>query len=162
VIPLFLRAPLPGTTTRTYDLSIERNAVISRLSHATTWVLDQDRAKAFYTEKLGFEVRTDATMGDFRWLTVSPPGQTDFEVILMSIKTSPMLDEQAAASLRALVAAGRLGSGVYETDDIRKTYAELKARGVEFMQEPAERPYGTEALFRDDSGNWFSLCQRKR
>ena len=73
-----------------------------------------------------------------------------------------MLDEKAAVSLRELVASGRLGSGVYETDDIRKTHAELVARGVEFMQEPAERPYGIEALFKDDSGNWFSLCQRKR
>jgi catechol 2,3-dioxygenase-like lactoylglutathione lyase family enzyme len=135
--------------------------VISKLSHATTWVLDQDSAKAFYTEKLGFEVRTDATMGDFRWLTVSPPGQTDFEIILMPIKASPMMDEASAASIRALVTSGRLGSGVYETDDVRKTYAELKARGVEFIQEPAERPYGIEALFRDDSGNWFSLCQRR-
>ncbi len=133
--------------------------MIKRLSHAGVPVLDQDSAKALYTEKLGFEVRTDATMDEFRWLTVGPPDQPDFEFILYE-PGPPMHDEESAQHIRALVAKGALGGGVWETDDVRKTYEELSANGVEFLQEPAERPYGIEAVFRDDSGNWFSLTQR--
>jgi predicted enzyme related to lactoylglutathione lyase len=136
--------------------------MITKHSHSTVWVTDQDRAKAFYTEKLGFEVRDDARMGDFRWLTVAPKTQPDACIVLMAIKPGPMLDEASAAQLRGLVEKGVLGGGVLETDDCRRTYEELKARGVTFMQEPKEMPYGIEALFRDDSGNFWSMGQQKR
>jgi catechol 2,3-dioxygenase-like lactoylglutathione lyase family enzyme len=136
--------------------------MIQRVSHTTVWVLDQDRAKEFYTDKLGFEVRQDARMGGFRWLTVSPKGQTDLEVVLMPIAPSPMMDETTAKTLRELVAKGTFGAGVLETADIQKAYGELKAKGVTFMSEPEERPYGIEALLRDDSGNWFSMVERPK
>jgi catechol 2,3-dioxygenase-like lactoylglutathione lyase family enzyme len=136
------------------------------MSHICLYVLDQDRAKAFYTDKLGFEVRTDVTMGaefesagqGFRWLTVGPPDQPGFEIIL----ADPAMgnDEATAGQIRALVAKGAMGTGVLETDDCQKTFEELSARGVIFTQEPDHRPYGIEALLRDDSGNWFSLVQR--
>jgi catechol 2,3-dioxygenase-like lactoylglutathione lyase family enzyme len=133
--------------------------MIQKLSHVTIWVLDQERARAFYTEKLGFEVRTDAKLGDFRWLTVSPKGQPDLELVLMPIAPSPMMDEATARTLRELVQKGVLGAGVFNTADCKKTYAELTARGVEFTSPPQERPYGLEALMKDDSGNWFSMCE---
>ena len=133
--------------------------MITRLSHAGVPVLDQDAAKAFYTEKLGFEVRTDQSLEGFRWLTVGPPGQRDVEFILFS-PGPPMHDEDTAAQIRSLVSKGALGGGVWATDDCHATYDELSARGVTFLQEPANRPYGIEAVFRDDSGNWFSLTQR--
>jgi len=134
--------------------------MIQRMSHTPIYVLDQERARAFYTEMLGFEVRTDVSMGSFRWLTVSPPGQTDLEIILMPLSQSPAMDPASLAVLRGLVEAGKMGAAVYETKDCRKTYEQLKARGVKFSSEPSERPYGIEAVFRDDSGNWFSLTQR--
>jgi catechol 2,3-dioxygenase-like lactoylglutathione lyase family enzyme len=133
--------------------------MIQKLSHATVWVLDQERAKAFYTEKLGFEVRTDAKLGDFRWLTVAPKGQPDLEMVLLTPTASPMMDEATAQAIRELVKKGVLGAGVLATADCRKTYEELKARGVEFVQPPTERPYGVEAVLKDDSGNWFSMTQ---
>jgi catechol 2,3-dioxygenase-like lactoylglutathione lyase family enzyme len=135
--------------------------MIQRLSHVTIFVLDQDAAKDFYLNKLGFELNTDATMENgFRWLTVSPKGQPDLEVILMST-TNSHTDAEAAEMLRTLIRKGVLGSGVLETADCRKTYDELKARGVEFLSPPTERFYGIEALLKDNSGNWFSMTQRK-
>jgi catechol 2,3-dioxygenase-like lactoylglutathione lyase family enzyme len=133
--------------------------MITRLSHASVYVLDQDSAKTFYTEKLGFEVRNDTELGGLRWLTVGPKSQPDLEMIL-AYPAPPMFDEETGATIRGLVAKGSLGAGVLATDDCHATYEELKAKGVEFIQEPAERPYGIEAIFRDDSGNWFSLTQR--
>jgi catechol 2,3-dioxygenase-like lactoylglutathione lyase family enzyme len=141
--------------------------VITKLSHSCLFVLDQDSAKAFYTEKLGFEVRSDIVMDEgfegagqgARWLTVSPPNQPDVEVILADCGMGH--DEQTAAELRALVAKGALGAGAWETDDCRKSFEQLSDRGVVFLAEPAERPYGIEAVFRDDSGNWFSLTERR-
>jgi predicted enzyme related to lactoylglutathione lyase len=135
--------------------------MIQRLSHSSVFVLDQDRAKAFYTEKLGFDVRTDARMGDFRWLTVGPKGQPDFEIVLMALRPSDMMDAETCATLRGLVEKGAFGGGVLETADCQKTYEELVARGVEFAHPPSERPYGIEALLKDDSGNWFSMVQRR-
>jgi catechol 2,3-dioxygenase-like lactoylglutathione lyase family enzyme len=140
--------------------------VITRLSHTCIYVLDQDRAKQFYTDKLGFEVRTDVQMGTefegagqgFRWLTVGPADQPDVEFILADPGMGN--DEATANQIRTLVAKGALGAGVLETDDIQKTHEELSARGVVFTQPPEGRPYGIEALLRDDSGNWFSLVQR--
>jgi catechol 2,3-dioxygenase-like lactoylglutathione lyase family enzyme len=133
--------------------------MITRFSHANVWVLDQDEAKAFYTDKLGLVVRNDVTMDDFRWLTVGARDQPDFEIILVE-PAPPMVDEEAAQHIRALVTKGAMGPGLFATDDCRATFEELSAKGVEFVQEPAERPYGVEAIFRDNSGNWFSLTQR--
>jgi len=130
--------------------------MITKLSHATVYVLDQDEAKAFYTEKLGFTVRNDVSMDGFRWLTVGPESQPDVDIILMPAGSNPESGEQ----MRALVSKGALGPGVLATDDCHQTYKELSAKGVEFIQEPADRPYGIEAVFRDNSGNWFSLTQR--
>jgi catechol 2,3-dioxygenase-like lactoylglutathione lyase family enzyme len=141
--------------------------MIKRLSHVTIYVLDQDSAKDFYVDKLGFEVRNDITMGEefegagesFRWLTVGPPNQPDVEYILADcgMGHAPEHTEQ----IRSLVATGALGPGVFATDDCHKTFRELSERGVVFLTEPAERPYGIEATFRDDSGNFFSLTQAK-
>jgi catechol 2,3-dioxygenase-like lactoylglutathione lyase family enzyme len=134
--------------------------MINRLSHATIWVTDQDQALAFYRDKLGFEVRHDQTLDSgFRWLTVGPPDQPDLDLVLMK-PGPPAMPPDAAEQIMALIAKGAMGSGVFGTDDCRGTYAELKARGVEFLEEPAERFYGIEAMFRDNSGNWFSLTQR--
>jgi catechol 2,3-dioxygenase-like lactoylglutathione lyase family enzyme len=135
--------------------------LITKLSHVNVFVLDQDRAKKFYTEMLGFEVRMDTNMDGFRWLTVGPKGQPDINVLLAK-PAPPMFSEDDAAALRALIAKGAMAGGVIETDDCRGTYAALKKKGVTFLQEPAERPYGIEALLRDDSGNWFSLTQRPK
>ena len=132
--------------------------MIRRVSHVTVFVLDQDRARRFYTESLGFEVRSDATLDGFRWLTVGPRGQPDLQ-ILLAYPAPPMFSPEDAETVRALVAKGALGGAVLETDDCRATYETLKAKGVSFLQEPAERPYGIEALLRDDSGNWYSLNQ---
>ena len=135
--------------------------MIQRFSHITIYVLDQDAAYDFYVNKLGFEVHTDATMdGGFRWLTVNPKGQPDLEIALMPTTPGPKMDQETSDMLRKLIAKGALGSGVLETSDIQKTYEDLKARGVEFSQPPTERFYGIEALFKDNSGNWFSLSQR--
>jgi catechol 2,3-dioxygenase-like lactoylglutathione lyase family enzyme len=132
--------------------------MITRLSHFSIYVLDQDQAYDFYINKLGFEVVTDATMENgFRWLTVRPKDQEDMEIVLMPVKEGHMFDATSASQLRDLIQKGKLGSGVFETNDCRATYAELKAKGVEFMSEPKEQFYGTEALFKDNSGNWFSL-----
>jgi catechol 2,3-dioxygenase-like lactoylglutathione lyase family enzyme len=134
--------------------------MITAMSHGCIYVLDQDSAKAFYTEKLGFTLTGDFDMGEgIRWLTVSPPGQPELELVLADCRMGH--DEETAEQLRALVAKGAIGPGVLATEDCHKTYRELLERGVEFVQEPAERFYGIEALFRDDSGNWFSLSQRK-
>jgi predicted enzyme related to lactoylglutathione lyase len=135
--------------------------MIVNVSHIPVYVVDQERAKAFYTEKLGFEVRADMTMGSFRWLTVAPKGQPDLEINLMALKDTPALDPESRATLQGLVEGGKLGAAVFQTADCYKTYEELKARGVVFSSPPAERPYGVEAIFRDDSNNWFSLTQRR-
>jgi catechol 2,3-dioxygenase-like lactoylglutathione lyase family enzyme len=135
--------------------------MITKLSHTTVWVLDQDEALDFYTQKLGFRVNTDERMDDFRWLTVSPPEQPDHELILLE-PGPPMMDPASAERVRELVAKGALGAGAFETDECRKTYAELSERGVTFLSEPAERFYGIEATLRDNSGNWFSMTQHTR
>jgi catechol 2,3-dioxygenase-like lactoylglutathione lyase family enzyme len=135
--------------------------MINRLSHATIWVFDQDEALAFYRDALGFEVRTDQTMDTFRWVTVGAADQPDLEIVLL-VPGPPMMPPEAAEQIKALVGKGAMGAGVFGTDDCVGTYEALKARGVEFLQEPAERSYGTEATFRDPFGNWFSLTQRTR
>ena len=135
--------------------------MIQRMSHATIFVSNQNEALDFYRDKLGFKVHTDAMIGDdFRFLTVCANDQPDFEIILMEPKAGMLMDEESATQLRALIDKGIMGAGAFHTDDCHATYAELKSKGVEFVSEPAERPYGIEAVFKDNSGNWFSLTQR--
>jgi predicted enzyme related to lactoylglutathione lyase len=139
--------------------------MIRQMSHTNVFVLDQDSAKAFYTEKLGFEPRFDISMDEtfegagqgFRWLTVSPKEQPDLQIVLASCDMGRTPEQ--AEQLRALVAGGGMGAGVMTTDDCHQTYKELSAKGVTFLSEPTERPYGIEAMMRDDSGNLISLTQ---
>jgi catechol 2,3-dioxygenase-like lactoylglutathione lyase family enzyme len=133
-----------------------------KIANAQLWVHDQDEALAFYTEKLGMEVRSDVTLpelGDFRWLTVGPPGQEDFAIVLMAIPPAPVMDEQTAQEVRNLMAKGFAGTVFLTTDDVRGDYEELKGRGVEFTEAPEERPYGIDSGFRDPSGNALRLTQ---
>ena len=136
--------------------------MIQTLSHVTIYTNDQETARAFYVDKLGFEVRADLTMGSFRWLTVAPKAQPHLQIILMPVTASPMMDAATAKALQELVAKGVLGCGVLETDDCQGTYEELRAKGVTFRGPPVQRPYGLEAVLQDSSGNWFSLVQRPR
>jgi catechol 2,3-dioxygenase-like lactoylglutathione lyase family enzyme len=134
--------------------------MITRLSHATIYVLDQDKAYDVYVNKLGFSVGTDMLMDNgFRWLTVKPPKQPDLDIILYAIGPV-MIGEESAAALRKLAEQNILGSAVFETDDCQKSYEAMRANGIEFTQPPTQRFYGIEALFHDGCGNWFSLTQR--
>jgi catechol 2,3-dioxygenase-like lactoylglutathione lyase family enzyme len=135
--------------------------MIEATSHVGVWVRDQDEAKAFYTEKLGFEVREDATLdelGGYRWLTVGPPGQPDVNLML-SRPGPPAADPETAEQLLALVAKGAMGPGIFRTDDCRATCKELEGRGVELSQQPEERFYGIDASVRDPSGNLWRIVQ---
>jgi catechol 2,3-dioxygenase-like lactoylglutathione lyase family enzyme len=135
--------------------------MLEAISHVGVWVNDQDEAKAFYTEKLGFEVRQDNTleeMGGYRWLTVGPPGQPDVNVIL-SLPAPPAVDADTAEQLLALVAKGAMGPGILRTEDCRATCKELEARGVELAQQPDERFYGIDASVRDPSGNLWRIVE---
>jgi uncharacterized glyoxalase superfamily protein PhnB len=133
-----------------------------KVGNAQLWVHDQEEALAFYTTKVGMEVRADVTMpemGDFRWLEVGPAGQPDFAIVLMAIPGPPVMDEDSAEEVRNLMAKGFAGTVFLRTDDCRASYEELKARGVEFTEEPEERPYGIDSGFRDPSGNSLRLTQ---
>jgi catechol 2,3-dioxygenase-like lactoylglutathione lyase family enzyme len=133
-----------------------------RIATAQLWVHDQDEALKFYTQKLGFEVRSDVTvaeLGDFRWLTVGPAGQPDFAITLMAIPGPPVMDTDTGEQVKELMAKGYAGTVFLTTDDVRASYEELRARGVEFTEEPEERPYGIDSGFRDPSGNSFRLTQ---
>jgi catechol 2,3-dioxygenase-like lactoylglutathione lyase family enzyme len=135
-----------------------------RIATAQLWVHDQDEALDFYTKKLGMEVRADVTvpeLGDFRWLTVGPAGQDDVAIVLMAIPGPPVMDDNTAGQVRDLMAKGFAGTVFLTTDDVRASYEELKERGVEFVEEPEERPYGIDSGFRDPSGNSFRLTQLK-
>jgi predicted enzyme related to lactoylglutathione lyase len=133
-----------------------------RIANAQLWVHDQDEALAFYTQKLGWEVRSDVTLaelGNFRWLTVGPADQTDFSVVLMAIPGPPVMDAETAEQVKTLMGKGFAGTVFLTTDDCQASYEQLKARGVEFSEAPEERPYGIDAGFRDPSGNAFRLTQ---
>ena len=133
-----------------------------KISTAQLWVHDQDEALAFYTQKLGWEVRADVTLpelGGFRWLAVAPVGQPDFAVVLMAIPGPPVMDAETAEQVRSLMAKGFAGTVFLSTDDCQAAYEELRARGVEFTEAPEERPYGIDSGFRDPSGNSFRLTQ---
>jgi predicted enzyme related to lactoylglutathione lyase len=129
---------------------------------AQLWVHDQDEALAFYTGKLGWEVRADVTvpeLGNFRWLTVAPAGQPDVAVTLMAIPGPPVMDPDTAEQVRTLMGKGFAGTIFLTTDDVKSSYEELKGRGVEFTEAPEERPYGIDSGFRDPSGNSIRLTQ---
>ncbi|MFC6887226.1 MULTISPECIES: VOC family protein [Actinomadura] len=134
--------------------------MITGLGLATIWVLDQDSAKAFFVDKLGLEERADMTLGDggMRWVAVGAKDQPSLQLALM-VPGPPSLDPESAGHLRGLIAKGVLGAGAFNTDDCRAEYETLSARGVTFIQKPERRPYGIEAIFRDDSGNWYSLTE---
>ena len=132
------------------------------IANAQLWVTDQDEALAFYTDKLGMEVRSDVTlpeMGNFRWLTVGPAGQDDISIVLMPIPDPPIMDAESAEQVRALLAKGFAGTIFLTTDDCQASYDELRSRGVEFVEPPEARPYGIDAGFRDPFGNHFRLTQ---
>ncbi|HEY1834962.1 MAG TPA: VOC family protein [Solirubrobacteraceae bacterium] len=132
------------------------------ISTAQLWVDDQDEALAFYTDKVGLEVRMDVTLpelGGFRWLTVGARGQEDMAIVLMAIPGPPMMDEETHEQVRSLMAKGFAGTVFLTTEDCRASCEELKARGVEFTEEPEDRPYGVDAGFRDPSGNSLRLTQ---
>lgn len=153
--------------------------MITKMSHTTLFVLDQDKAYDFYVNKLGFKVNTDVVMsgdtnsedeqgnktkednsgGSFRWLTLNPPDQPDLEIILMP---PAGLDEEAEKAIRLLLERGLMGAGVFHTPDCHATYKELKAKGVEFKSEPKEQFYGIECIITDGVGNWFSMTQPKQ
>jgi catechol 2,3-dioxygenase-like lactoylglutathione lyase family enzyme len=133
-----------------------------RIAHAHLWVHDQEEALAFYTQKLGMEVRADVTLaevGDFRWLTVGPAGQPDLAIALMAIPGPPVMDPETAEQVRSLMAKGFAGTIFLQTDDVQADYEQLKGRGVEFSEQPEERPYGIDSAFRDPSGNSIRLLQ---
>ena len=133
-----------------------------RITNTQLWVHDQDEALAFYTEKVGMEVRVDVTvpeLGNFRWLTVGPPGQTDVSIVLMAIPGPPVMDAETAEQVKTLMGKGFAGTVFLTTDDVQASYEELKGRGVDFVEEPEERPYGIDSAFRDPSGNNFRLTQ---
>jgi catechol 2,3-dioxygenase-like lactoylglutathione lyase family enzyme len=128
------------------------------VSHICLFVRDQDEARDFYIDKLGFELRQDTDVAGFRWLTLSPPDQPELELSVV-VPEGPALDPQTADQVRELMAKGVIGGVIFQTDDCRAAYDELRARGVEFTEEPNERPYGIDAAFRDPSGNGFRLVQ---
>ena len=133
-----------------------------RIAFSGVWVHDQDEALAFYTDKLGWELRADVTLpefGNYRWLTVGPPNQPDVSVLLNAIPGPPVMDEATSAQIRSLMAKGWIGNVLLTTDDVHGDYEELKARGVEFTESPEERPYGIDSAFRDPSGNQFRMTQ---
>jgi predicted enzyme related to lactoylglutathione lyase len=133
-----------------------------RISTAQLWVNDQDEALAFYTQKVGLEVRADVTLpelGNFRWLTVGPPAQPDVAIVLMAIPGPPVMDGETAEQVRSLMAKGFAGTIFLTTEDVHADYEELKGRGVEFVEQPEERPYGIDSSFRDPSGNNIRLTQ---
>jgi catechol 2,3-dioxygenase-like lactoylglutathione lyase family enzyme len=137
--------------------------MLKQLANVQVWVHDQDEALAFYTDKLGLELREDVTvpeMGNFRWLSVGVPGQDDVAIVLMAVPGPPVFEEETREQIHALLAKGASGGLFFVTDDIRGTYEELKGRGVEFTQEPTEQPYGLDAGLRDPSGNHFRMMQR--
>jgi catechol 2,3-dioxygenase-like lactoylglutathione lyase family enzyme len=137
--------------------------MISRLSHSCFYVLDQDSALDFYVNKLGFKVHTDAPMSPgVRWITITTPDQPDFEINLMPITEGLMFDKESAEHMRNLVKRGTFGYGVFECKDIYATYEELKTKGVHFSKTPTKEFYGVVAMFKDDSGNWFSLGQKEQ
>ena len=135
-----------------------------QISTVQLWVHDQQEALDYWTKKVGFELRMDVTLpelGNFRWVTVGPPGQPDVAIVLMAIPGPPVMDAETAEQVRKLMAKGFAGTVFLTTDDVHASYDELKARGVEFVEAPEERPYGIDSSFRDPSGNNIRLMEVK-
>jgi uncharacterized glyoxalase superfamily protein PhnB len=135
---------------------------VIRIATAQLWVHDQDEALAFWTDKVGFEVRSDVTvpeMGNFRWLTVGPRGQEGIDIVLMAIPGPPVMDDVTRTQVADLTAKGFAGTVFLTTDDCQRSYEEMSARGVEFTEKPEDRPYGIDCGFRDPSGNSVRLSQ---
>ena len=133
-----------------------------KIASAQLWVHDQDEALAFYTEKVGMEVHADVTlpeMGNFRWLTVGPPGQEDVSIVLMAIPGPPVFEPETIDQIESLMSKGAGATVFLTTDDCQAEYEELSGRGVEFVAAPERRPYGIDAGFRDPSGNHLRLTQ---
>jgi uncharacterized glyoxalase superfamily protein PhnB len=133
-----------------------------RISTTQLWVHDQDEALAFWTTKVGFELKQDVTvpeMGDFRWLSVGPSDQDDIAIVLMAIPGPPVMDETTRAQVAELMAKGFAGTVFLTTDDCMKAYEDMSARGVEFTEVPNDQPYGIDCGFRDPSGNSVRLSQ---
>ena len=138
--------------------------MLKQLSNVQVWVHDQDEALAFYTEKLGLELREDVTvpeMGNFRWLSVGVPGQPDVAITLMAVPGPPVFDPETREKIMDLMARGAASGLFFSSDDVQGTYEALKSRGVEFQQEPTEQPYGIDVGFRDPSGNQMRVAERK-
>jgi catechol 2,3-dioxygenase-like lactoylglutathione lyase family enzyme len=136
--------------------------LLKQLTYTQLWVNDQDEALAFYTEKLGMELRDDVTvpeMGNFRWLSVGVPGQPDVAITLMAVPGPPVFDAATRDQIQTLLAKGATSGLFFSTDDVQASYEELKGRGVEFQEEPTQQPYGTDAAFRDPSGNNIRMVQ---
>jgi predicted enzyme related to lactoylglutathione lyase len=143
-------------------LTTSQEGIMIRIASAQLWVQDQDEALAFYTQKVGMEIKSDVTvaeLGDFRWLTVGPPGQDDVAIVLMAIPGPPVFEQETVDQIKAVMAKGVAGTVFLTTEDCRASYEELRGRGVEFVEEPEERPYGIDAGFRDPSGNHLRLTQ---
>lgn len=136
--------------------------MITNLSHMTVFVRDADEAKSFYVDRLGFEVRADMQTPTVRWLTVSPPNQPEVEIVLMVPGAGPQVTREQAEQILELASIGALGPGVFRTENCQESYETYRERGVEFVQPPTQEPYGIEALFKDDSGNLFSLVELPR
>jgi catechol 2,3-dioxygenase-like lactoylglutathione lyase family enzyme len=131
-----------------------------KMTHTTIYVLNQESAHDFYVNKLGFEVKADISMGPaMRWLTVSPKGQPELEIILMPVIEGMLFSKESAKMMAKLIKDSTLGFGVIKCNDVYAAYEELRAKGVIFKKEPRQTPFGIEAVFCDDSGNWFSLQQ---
>ena len=134
--------------------------MIARITHLSVYVLDQDRALDFYTQKLGFKKHTDIPMyGGGRWLTVTPPEQPELEVALMPTSAWAPWNAENATAMRKLVEQGMFGFAAFKCKDVRATYEELHAKGVEFTMAPTQQPFGIIAVLKDDSGNTFSLSE---
>ncbi|HET7758377.1 MAG TPA: VOC family protein [Gaiellaceae bacterium] len=150
------------TSVASVNDSIGGTTMLNQLANVQVWVHDQDEALAFYTDKLGFEVREDVTvpeLGNFRWLSVGVPGQ-DVAIVLMAVPGAPVFDDETRQQILDLLSKGASGGLFFTTEDCRSSYEQLAARGVEFTQEPTEQPYGVDAGFRDPSGNQFRMVER--
>jgi len=137
--------------------------MITRLTHTTLFVLDQDLALDFYVNKLGFTKSMDMTTPTgFRWLTVTPPKQPDLNLSLLKVEPGDAMKDRTAALLQELLAEGGMSAGAFECDNCRATYADLSAKGVKFLREPADQFYGVDATIEDPFGNTFTLLEPKK
>jgi predicted enzyme related to lactoylglutathione lyase len=134
--------------------------MITNISLFTLYVTDQDESKKFYVEKLGFEERADVSWGEgYRWLTIGHPAQPELQITLM--QPGPPLADDVAEAIRRSLANGTMGGFGLRVDDCRATFDSLVSNGVDVVQPPEDRPYGVEAVIRDNSGNWLVLVEPK-